>query len=264
MPSDFDSLHRRARRGTSLGAVLLILSAAPAAAATLAVTGRILPPGAAATVRAEIDLPCRTGTEALPPAVRAAADGSFRLDLPAEGTSLIHISAEGYLPVVHAFNPATETGPLPIARLQPARQLELIAVAPDGRPLPGIPLSANKNAEPDRQDRSVNGWYLAERRASTGADGRALVPQGEGEDLAVWILAPRLFGRHEIPAGAPARLVLAPGRPTTVMVRDAAGQPVAGARIGLWEQAELLACVSLGEGTLASHSTRTWRGISDH
>jgi hypothetical protein len=216
--------------------LLLLLLAVPAAALEAAtpaepLTGRVLPPAAAAVARVEVWPQCPPADETARPlaTVRPGADGRFQI-VPPDEPFRLRLEAPGFLPVEAALSSGAAA--LPPLRMQRAEPLELTLAGPDGAPLAGLPLVLFPQAPATS---GSEGWTPAGRTAVTGPDGRATVARRSGEILTLLPRTPRFLGFYPLAAASPQRLVLTPGRPLALSAVDPAGRPVAGARVRLWE-----------------------------
>ncbi len=224
-----------------LASVLLLVLlpiAAPAAAETM--TGRVLPPAAAA--RVELWPGCAspsTGAGDTPgnrplATVRPGKDGRFQIEASDGEPLLLRVEAEGYLPSEQWVRSDPRLPPL---RLRPAETLELALAGPDGQPLAGVLLQLHP--DPSELEAETGRWFTPVQLATTGPDGRALFRRAPGDSPALFVASPRLLATRPLAAGSPQRLTLAPGRPVTLKATDPRGRPAPGARVLLSDGLEI-------------------------
>jgi hypothetical protein len=125
-----------------LPALFTAASAAAGAAAPTppeSLTGRLLPPAAAAVARVEVWPQCPSLDASPRPlaTVRPEAEGRFRI-MPPEEPLRVRVEAAGFVPAERWM--AQDDISLPPLRMQRAQTLELALAGPDGAPLAGIPV----------------------------------------------------------------------------------------------------------------------------
>ena len=222
-------------------AAALAAFAAPALTAPIPITGWVLAdqaPDAQGLANARIELfpafekpadqPRRLAGEEPAPlaAARTDADGAFELAAPGPGLYRLAPRAEGRMPVTLGEVPVLEPTALDPVAPPPAAPLEVTVLGPDGRPRAGVTVMLAM-----RESLVSLRWWYAVRRGVSGVDGRLRLPMGTGERLSrFFVLTPAFLGPAEARVeGGRATLRLAERPRVRLAVRDAGGEPVAGA-----------------------------------
>jgi protocatechuate 3,4-dioxygenase beta subunit len=132
--------------------LLLFLLGAPALAAPLPVSGRVVGPGGRPLAGAVIELFPLSGPVQKPVSRSSSRpDGAFRLEAPETGMWTVRVSAQGYLPVETDLVPLVEPADLPSAGLKPAVDKASAAEGSGWRPAPRLGTTGpNGNAGKER------------------------------------------------------------------------------------------------------------------
>lgn len=222
-------------------AVALAMLAVPALAAPIPITGWVLAdqdPEAQGLANARIELfpaferPADqarrlAGEEPAPlAAARTDADGTFEISAPGPGLYRLVLSADGRMPAALGELPVLEPTALDPVTPPAATPLEITVLGPDGRPRAGVMVMLAT-----MESMLSSRWWYAVRRGVSGADGRLRLPMGTTERL-LWffVLTPGFLGPAEARVvDGRTTLRLAERPRVRLAVRDAGGEPVAGA-----------------------------------
>ena len=223
-----------------------LLAASPGAA-EIPVSGRVEAEGkhpiAGAAVRLlaqrdayRIGLDQLAGRAEPEPTAEARTDelGRFTLQAPATGLWLVHVAADGFVPMTHNLSPLLEETFLPTVTLRGGRQIEVTVLGPEGQALAGAMVKGHSKSpglwfSPFGRR---GGWSRAPRRATSDAEGGAILQLAEGERLEVHAGMPGLApAETEQTTGEPVELRLRAGRPVTVTVLRSDDRPVAEALV---------------------------------
>jgi hypothetical protein len=212
-------------------ALLLALSAIPAAAAPLQITGRILHPPKDTQVELRpwtvehAEALRRLKGEAVPPiaSAKARVDGWFAVKVPDTGFYSVVVRAPGHL-AMEGFVPfVVEETEMPPVELRPASPLEVLAVGEDGQHLAGVTIRAVP-LKPESGNRLD--WRAAERSAVTDAGGKAVFPHAEGEALTLVDTTPGRYATATTgPTGASQTIRFPAQRSRMVEFRGVNGEP---------------------------------------
>jgi protocatechuate 3,4-dioxygenase beta subunit len=218
------------------------------AAQPLQVTGRVVADGSQGVSGARVELfPAYevyaeavqrlAGKPGPPPLATALTDagGRFRVVAPGSGCFRLVVRADGHLPMEYPLAPLAEDRELPALAAVKADSLEIRTVGEDGQPLPGIRirLGTEEEDEPVVGGGLLPRWQLARWSGLSGPDGKLSHPWLLGHRPLLTVLSPRFLGQGMavLDQQGPSVLRLAARPATRIEVRDAAGNPVAGALI---------------------------------
>ncbi|HVG10366.1 MAG TPA: carboxypeptidase regulatory-like domain-containing protein [Thermoanaerobaculia bacterium] len=217
-------------------ALLLALSAIPAAAGPLQITGRILNPPKDVQVELRpwtveyAEALRRLKGEAILPIASAKPrlDGSFTVKVPDTGFYSVVVHAPGHL-AMEGFVPfVVEETEMPPVELLPTSPLEVRAVGADGQTLAGVTIQAL----PLKQE--SGDWRAAERSAVTDAEGKAVFRRAEGEALTLVVTNPGRYSTAPTsPTGASQTVRFPAQKSRMVEFRGANGKPAVGALVRL-------------------------------
>lgn len=161
--------------------------------------------------------------------VRTSKEGEFLLVVPEVGMWQVEISVAAKVPVRCRLLPLLEDETLPDAVLEPDAGLEVRVEDGAGSPLDGAQVWIQPvSTEGRRSRRSLSSpWKAAGRYGRTGMDGRVKLARQAGHKVRVHAFVrgyvPGEMSDLETPS---ATLRLTPGKPVTVRVRAASGEPV--------------------------------------
>jgi protocatechuate 3,4-dioxygenase beta subunit len=186
--------------------------------------------------------------------VKAGADGSFRIRLPASGEVKLRAARAGYLPSDPRPALGRQDPPLVLA-LAPAGAIAGRVVDAAGQPLARVQIKATPvpwEGDPPRS------W------AWSRADGRfrlSRLPPGKLYELAASLdgFAPAAVQADALSSPKPVRIVLERGATVLGKVLDPEGQPVPGAELALLFFHEVIT----GPGSSSSDTTIVGRAVSD-
>jgi hypothetical protein len=224
-----------------IGLALVAGGAAGAAAAPIAVHGRVEADGGGAVRDAVVRLYPIVGMRGagelqlagtFPPPHKAEAkvdaDGAFRIDAPGPGVWRLVASAPGRAPLEALLQPLVEEIWLSAAALPADAPLEATVVDAGGKPAPGAAVVAYAAAS----GRFLDDWYSTTTRLLTDAQGRAIVHRSAKSRLDVAVAAPKhVVGERKGLAGGSVRIALEKGTTRELLVVGADGRPAAGALV---------------------------------
>lgn len=161
---------------------------------------------------------------------RTGGDGSFELAAPEGGFYEVVVRAEGLLAEKYSLTPLVEEVELPPTYLGKPQPLEIQAVGPEGRPMPGVAVRVQSSIDED-----IVIWELADRQGMTGADGKVVLPRFSSAPSRLAVTSPELLGPAAPEArrgdAGPVVLRVSSRRAGVFEVRDGDGKPVAGALV---------------------------------
>ncbi len=242
---------------------VVLLAAAPAAAAALELGGLVLGPdsgplpGAWAEVEfaypthaaATACMACGTSSPALD-RKEADAAGSFVLTAPRPGLYRVRLGAPGHLTVALGPQAVVEDLQLEPARLEPVSLVSVHVLGPDGRPAGGVDVRGVAQPAKGTGGFRIGPWQPEERHARTGADGRADLPLAEGEVLVVELIPWELRSAAVTSSGEPVTLRATREGLQHLVVLDGEGQPAP--RTLVWaEGAARATAMTADDGKLA-------------
>lgn len=246
----------RLKRGhgtpTGLMALLSLLAGSAQAQVPEAVFELRLPPGAkAAEWRAELAIgPARDlalapfAASEKPTAAMMTAAGAQRLPLPAPGSWQLEVESPGLLGARAILAGAVQEVALPPLELAAFGSARLTLLA-GGRPLAGALVLVQPSG-----DLYEEPWQPATLRLASDEGGQVAIPAGLPCDVLIASAAGPLWrGRLALDKGASQQIEVAAARPHVLTAVDAAGRPVAGARVAV--AGLLMDGVTAADGKLA-------------
>jgi protocatechuate 3,4-dioxygenase beta subunit len=159
---------------------------------------------------------------------RTGGDGSFELIAPEGGFYEVVVRAEGLMAEKYPLPPLVEEVGLPPAFLGKPQPLDIQAVGPEGRPVPGIAVRVQSSID------DMVTWEPTDRHGVTGADGKVVLPRSPMPSRFA-VTSPELLGpavseslRGDV---KPVVLRVSSRRAGVFEVRDSGGKPVPGALV---------------------------------
>ncbi len=224
-----------------IGLALVAGGAAGAAAAPIAVHGRVEGEGGGAVRDAVVRLYPMIGMRGagelqlagtFPPPhkveVKVDAEGAFRLEAPGPGVWRLVASAPGRAPLETVLQPLVEETWLPTAALPADAPIEVTVVDAAGKPAVGATVAAYAAAS----GRLFDDWYPTTTRLLTDAQGRATVHRSAKSRLDLSVAAARyVVAERKGLAGGNVRIALEKGTARELLVVGADGRPAAGALV---------------------------------
>src|SRR6266545_1120803 len=168
-------------------------------------------------------------------AVDAGSDGRFVLTAPAMGMWSAVVTATGRVPMRYMPLAVTDPVELPPLKLMPDASIEVRVRWKVGKPAAGVWVLLTTGSPELMRELRADGWQIDSRLGHTDADGRMKLPRMAGEAVKVHAFSGSVRAVVAVPAGvARTELVLEPASGGRVVeVREASGDPVAGAAVSV-------------------------------